>query len=337
MRMRAERGFTIMELLVAAGLAVLIVGSAMAAFTEARRVMDTSARMVDMNQNLRVGVSFITRDLIQTGRSIPTGGIPFPAGTGAAAIKRPGPPGTVLQLPAGWTVLPGIVPGAGLGPTVNGVVTDVVTSLHDDPTLALDDYPLTAVANDGSSMQVDARTPIGNASNGIKAGDLIWFTNSVGNAIQTVTRVSGQNVFFDQGDPFGFNQRAAAQGTIMAIRTGTTFPPTTATRVVMVTYYLDATTAPGNPRLVRQFNFSPSRVIAMGIENLQVSYDVVDGATNPTNQKTPVAPNSAQQIRKINLFVEARAAAGGPGDAPLRNGVATQVSLRSMSFMDRYR
>jgi prepilin-type N-terminal cleavage/methylation domain-containing protein len=337
-RFESERGFTLLELLVAATIMLVVLAGSITAFNDARRVTDKLTRMTDTNQNLRASVNLMVRDLMQTGRNIPTGGIPIPAGAGAAAVKRPGPPGTTLTMGAGTTTLAGVIPAAAVGPTLNGVVTDMATVLYDDPTLALNAFQLNSIAADGSNAVVNAGTPLNGATNAVAAGDLILFSNAVGNAIQTVTRVNGQTMYFDAGDAFLFNQRAAAQGTIMQIRTGATFPPTTATRILMVTYYIDAAAVPATPRLIRQQNFGPARLIAQGIENLQISYDIVDGVTNPTNQKTPVAPNSPQQIRNVNLFVAARATPIQlPGEQAVRSAVATQVSLRSMSFMDRYK
>ncbi len=105
----------------------------------------------------------------------------------------------------------------------------------------------------------------------------------------------------------------------------------------MVTYYLDIVANPRQPRLVRRINNNPGQPVGESLENLQLSYDLVDGLTNPTNIKNPTAPNSPNQIRKVNLFL-----AGRSNDLYsrtrdyFRNNVATQVSLRSMSFVDRY-
>jgi len=221
------------------------------------------------------------------------------------------------------------------------VATDLVTVLYADSTLALNEYPLSSILSDGSRMTVDSHTDISNAATGVAPGDLIMFTNALGNAIQTVTSISGQNVSFAAGntsDVFGFNQRSATSGSIMQIRSGSTFSTTSATRVTMVTYNIDATTAPGQVRLMRTEGFLTPRMVAMGIDNLQLTYDIVDGTTNPTNQVDAVSPYSPSQIRKINLFVSRRSEETfSQTRRRMRSSIATQVSLRSMSFMDRYR
>ena len=339
----SERGMSLVEVLLTLTITLIISLGALSAYNESRKAITAGTVLAGSNQNLRASINLMSRDLIQTGRELPNAGIPTPSGTGSVAIKRPGIPGTDLTIPAAWgNVLPAICPGPGLGPTISGVATDLVQNMFADGTLALNQYPLTSVLSDGSRMTVDARTNIKDAATGLRPGDQIWFTNAVGDAIQTVTRVSGQDVYFAAGDPtndpWGLNQRTAAAGTVLNIRTGTTFPLTSATRVTMVTYYIDTTTVAGQFRLMRRVGFSTPRLIAMGIDNVQATYDIVDGTTNPTSRDDAVAPNTPVQIRKVNLFLAARSDVTLPQTRQLlRLSVSTQVSLRAMSFVDRYK
>ena len=230
-------------------------------------------------------------------------------------------------------------PDSTLGPTVLGVQTDIVTLMYADPTLALNTWPLTAIAPDGSSMTVDARTSIITAD-GLRVGDLILFSNAQGNAMQAVTRISGgQTVFFDPMDPLALNQPAAASGTLLGLQSSPgVFPPTTATRISMISYYVDNVTDPNLPRLVRQVNGGARLAISLGVENLQITYDFVDGATNPTNVPDAPTGNSPNQIRKANLFLSARSIDQDPRTRQFfRNSTATEVGLRSMAFVDRYK
>jgi hypothetical protein len=106
----------------------------------------------------------------------------------------------------------------------------------------------------------------------------------------------------------------------------------------MVTYYIDTTTVAGQFRLMRRVGFGTPRLIAQGIDSLQATYDIVDGTVNPTNQVEAVAPNSPVQIRKVNLVLAARSDVTMPQTKQLlRLSVSTQVSLRAMSFVDRYK
>jgi hypothetical protein len=60
--------------------------------------------------------------------------------------------------------------------------------------------------------------------------------------------------------------------------------------------------------------------------------------TNPTNIDVLPVGNSAYQIRKANLFLLARSLDVDRQTGEFfRNSMATQVGLRSLSFVDRYR
>jgi type II secretory pathway pseudopilin PulG len=332
-----ERGFTLAETLAATALTLIVLGTAVGALANAVRLGDMTRRVSDTNQGLQAALALMVRDFIQTGHGIPSGGIPLPSGAGSVAVGRPSPPGTTLTFPADWQTVPAVSPGPGLGPTIRGQATDLITVLSADATLALSQWPLAAVADDGSSITVDARTPITGVG-GVHAGDIIMFTNALGSAMQMVTRTDQQTVFFDAGDAMHLNQRGADSGSVLALRSGATFPPTTATRVLFVSYYIDAVTDTTWPRLVRQVNAGVQPAVALGVENLQFSFDLVDGLTNPANVKSPADENSANQIRKVNIFVAGRSQdVDQTTQAFFRNAVATQVSLRSLSFMDRYR
>jgi prepilin-type N-terminal cleavage/methylation domain-containing protein len=336
-----EKGFTLVELMVAMLVLLILVAAALTAFDQATRVNEHGQLTTDVNQNLRAGMNLMVRDLVQAGVGIPTGGIPIPNGGGALAINRPSPPGLASTFPAGDTVLPAVSPGGFMGPVVAGQ-TDMVTMLYADNTLPLNSLPLTAIGAFGESMTVDPAINIAVGNTAIQPGDLIMFSNAQGNAIQQVTRISGgQTVFFDGGDFFNLNNTGAPNGTLIQLQTppgSGTYPPTTATRIWMVTYYIDNVTNANVPRLVRQVNFNPGQPVALAAENLQISYDFVDGVVNPTNQKITPAGLSPNLIRKVNLYMGARSGARySKTNDFVRNGMATQVGLRSLAYVDRYR
>jgi hypothetical protein len=333
-----DDGFTLGEALVALALTLVVVSAAVGTFNQSARVADTSRTVSETNQALQVAMSLMVRDLIQTGQGIPLGGIPLPSGAGSAPITRPAPPNVALTFPAAGTTLPALSPGADTGPVVLGVATDIVTLLYVDRTIALDAFPLVNISANGDQMTVNAGTPLG-GPDGVQMGNLILFSNALGTALQMVTAPpAGQVVTMGAGDPLGLNQPAAAQGTLVSLQTAPgVYPPTTATRVTMVSYYVDAITDPTMPQLVRQVGAGARLAIARGVENLQLTYDLVDGTVNPTNVATPPVANSPNQIRKVNLFLAARSLEPLPGQRTFfRNSVATQVGLRSLSFVDRY-
>ncbi len=336
MRKRSDAGFTLAEALVAMALTAIVISAAIETFNRAIGLFGTSRRVSETDETLQAAMSLMVRDFIQTGRGIPLGGIPVPSGNGARAIVRPGPGS--LTFTGNPTTLPAISPGGGIGPSVIGVSTDVVNLFYADQTLNLGQFPLAAISSNGQTITINAGTNIGGAT-GLRIGDLILFSNPLGNALGMITNLpGGQDVVFAPGDALGLNQPNAPQGTILNLQSGPgVYPPTTATRILMISYYLDNTTDPTLPRLVRRINAGPPLAVALGAENLQLSYDFIDGVNNPANQKNVPVGNSANQIRKVNLFLATRSLEKSTSlNDYFRNSMGTEVGLRSLSYVNRY-
>jgi hypothetical protein len=360
------------------GMAITMVALAAAVllFRDSTRANTNVTQTSDMSDNMRAGLNLIVQDLIQTGTGIPTGGINIPNTTNAAGCNTGGRvnrPPTVLSLTFNGpnsanvgcnTILPAIEPGENLGPTVtspdgtSGPKTDVITVMYADNTLALDakqingvSCPGGSIAATGLSITFDATcVTIGTAGIPVNPGDLlmIYNANSPNGVLQTVTSVSGQTLNFAAGDAFNLNGRTASEtaGTIKQLQnppfTGT-YPPTNCTRIWMITYYLDTTTDPKHPRLMRAVNFNAPQPVAETFEDLQFAYNFDDGVTNPVNQGTvPAVPaptgDNENQIRSVNIYLGARSTTTAAITGQyVRTNLATQVALRSMAYFNTYK
>ena len=129
--MKREAGFSLIELLVAVAVLVVILGGTMAALNQGLQATEGVTLMADTQENLRAGLNYMVRDLVQAGESIPQGGIPLPnTVAGVVNINEPSPPTKAYKFPAGSTVLNAITPGFGLGlqtATPNPVTPSVTT------------------------------------------------------------------------------------------------------------------------------------------------------------------------------------------------------------------
>ena len=268
---------------------------------------------------------------------------------------------------------PDAAAGTASNPDPSGI-TDEITVLYEDNTLKLDSLPVYAAASGSSpgcpggsvvlsntTVTVTFDTTCINLTTAgiqVQIGDLILLTNPNGNTLLCVTGVSlGSNsLTFASGDAFGLNGRnkTDTSGTITQMaNSGCTsganscFPSVLATRVWMVTYYLDNVTSPPWVRLVRQINLPVAgsttvdqpTPVGETLENLQFTYNFVDGITNPANQPTVPAGNSESQIRSVDVYLAARSNYNlnkGTSTSYARNNLMTQVSLRSMAYVDRY-
>lgn len=389
---RNQRGFTLVELLVTMAITTIILGATMVAMTDAIKATESATQITDLNNGLRTAMDLMVRDMLQVGQGLPGGrSILVPNGLNAQPIQLPGPQGTSYELdgPSFCPVrtddatpdnfcedITAVIPGPGRGPeVVEGQPTDMLTVLMADS--AFESIPLRAFALDGRSITVatPAQHPAGRnqladspdvEGDNIRPGDLIMLTKGAASTLVQVSSVVGQDIFFAANDSLRLNQTDAADGTSAELRNS---PPvdtlvapsqvvsTVATRIWMITYYLDVTIDPRRPRLIRRvnngswsdFDNSAGTAVAFDIESLQVTYDLSDGVTNPANVRMDdndlagtgaCAPNRCypNQIRKINIMLAARSKLPRRGtDQYFRNRLVTQVSLRSLAFVDRYR
>jgi type II secretory pathway pseudopilin PulG len=213
--------------------------------------------------------------------------------------------------------------------------------------LSLSGSTLTAVF-DGSTLNSQGNYNCVNfVQNGISVnvGDLIMFSNSYGEALLAVTSVNGQTLTFAKGDAFDLNGRTENGGTINYLQasgcggTNACFTNTTATRVWMVTYYLDNVTSPPYVRLIRQVGLGTATPVGETLENLQYTYNFVDGITNPSNQPTVPAGDSESQIMSVNVYLGARSSDiifQGNTHHYSRDNLMTQVSIRSNAYSNQY-
>jgi type II secretory pathway pseudopilin PulG len=377
--MKKKSGFTMVELIIGMAVTMVALSAAVLMFRDSTRANTNVTQTSDMSDNMRAGLNLIVQDLIQTGTGIPTGGISIPNTPDAAGCNtgaKVNRPPTVLNLTFNGpnssnvgcnVILPAIEPGENLGPTVtspdgtSGPQTDIVTMMYADNTLSMDaraingaSCPGGSIAANGSSITFDTScVTIGGAGIPVNPGDLlmIYNANNSNGVLQTVTSVSGQVLNFATGDAFNLNGRTSSEtaGTIKQLQNLTggvpngTYPATSCTRIWMITYYLDTTTDPKHPRLMRAVNFNPPQPVAETFENLQFAYNFDDGTTNPVNQSAvPAVPaptgDNENQIRSVNIYLGARSTTTAALTGQyVRTNLKTQVALRSMAYFNTYK
>jgi prepilin-type N-terminal cleavage/methylation domain-containing protein len=359
-----DRGFSLIELLIAMGLTTVVMGVTMAGLSDAMRANDMVVNITTMNNGLRLAMDLMVRDLLQTGSGLGKAHqIQIPSG--GTLIRRPGPPAPapIYTRPAGELAIPAVIPGPGLGPTINGVATDIITILTADNNFT--DVRLSAVAN--TWVEVTAATNIATGVDRVIAGQLMMVTKGTATTLMQVTGIvpASRRIQFD-ADSLNLNQSGTgivgSMGVLNALAPPLATAPAAAalntriTRVRMISYYLDNTTTPGSPRLVRRinnghatsFNNNLGTAVAIDIENLTFSYDINDGDANPSNVRFvtvdltgagPCTPDpcAPTQIRKINVTMTARSQnVNQPKARVFRNTLNSQVALRGMALVNDY-
>jgi hypothetical protein len=356
----AQAGYSLVEVLIAMGITTLIMGATLAGLSDALRANDTVVKITTMNNGLRAAMDLMFRDLLQAGAGLPKGHVVL-IPNGGALIRRPGPPGTNYTTPAASLNMPAVIPGPNMGPMVNGVATDMITFLAVDNNFT--DVGLSAVTN--TSVTVRPGVDIGTGMDRVIAGQLMIVLKGSASTLVQVTDVNpgSRQIFFTTGDSLRLNQPGnGIAGNLQALNAqaptgGAAAAATRISRVRMISYYLNNTTTPGRPRLVRRINNGHETnfdntlygtAVAMDIETLRFTYDINDGATNPSNVRFVPADYTAAgacapddcsptQIRKVNVTMTARSSnAIVQGARVFRTTLTSQVALRGMALVNEY-
>jgi hypothetical protein len=263
---------------------------------------------------------------------------------------------------------------------VAGTATDTITTLAADSTFT--HVALIALAADGTNLTVDRRGAdkvLGNADDlnigagpdRVVPGQLIMLEKGSYSVLLQVTSIDAPafRINFATADSLNLNVHTAPAGSVAGVNGLVAFAPspdtapvapatvlaTVATRVRMISYYIDNTVA-AHPKLVRRinngnpvtFDNTSGSTVAFDIDNLQISFDIADGLTNPANVKFTAADStptgacapaacSVNQIRKVNVILGARSRlAFSTTHQFFHNTLTTQVSLRGMAFVNEY-
>ena len=370
-RFASTAGYSLVELLISMGIFTVIMGATMAGLSDVIKGNDTILQMANMNNSVRAGMDLMVRDFLQIGSGLPAAhAVTIPSGAGSVTVRIPGPPGTNFMTAAGDTSLPALMPFPQQGPTINGVQTDAITVLMADNTFL--DVNLTTVAANNVVVVPFAGPgldPRFNGADRVVAGQLMMISK---NSMNTLVQVTGVNpgarqLTFANGDSLRLNQAGAATGNLpflnaqaptLAANAALAAAATRVTRIRMISYYLDATSDPLHPRLVRRVNnghpttFNNTTLgtaVAVDATDLQLAYDINNGAGNPGDVEMVAAdlttggactPNACgrTQIRKVNLALTGRSQNKLPPRMDyLHNTLESQVSLRGMAFVDQYR
>ena len=354
--LEATAGYSLVELIIAMGLLTVIVGATLGGLTDVMKGNELVMTIASMNNSVRGGMDLMVRDFLQVGSGLPSSHtVTIPNGVGALPVRIPGPPGAEFLTNAGAVVLPAVMPRSGAGPTIDGVATDVVSMLMADN--AFLDVALSAVA--ATAVTIAAGPDLGDGPDRVVPGQLMMISKGSVNTLVQVTAVDvdARRLTFADGDSLRLNQSGAANGTLAALNAQAPINDASATRISrlrMITYYLDNVADPLHPRLVRRINNGDpttfdntlGTAVALDAVDLQFSYDISNGSGNPGGVEmdaadmgtggacSPVAC-AETQIRKVN--VQLRSRSSNRNTAFMSNTLESQVSLRAMAFVDRYR
>ncbi len=364
---KSSRGFSLLEALVAMGVGTLLVTVAAQMYTSAANATWVASQRAEMQQDLRAAENMMVKDISMagTGLTVTPGGIGLVAGPGVvnaiygcdqAQCYLPVASRAGVNFPLNPTpFFYWIIPGNGLGAQVFAGQgnTDAITVTYADMQFALQCYNVTFPSSTQATFTIQSPLTAGCQSPplpqavqsvsdpawGLKAGDFVLFTNSAGGqAIGEVTinangAASPFTVTFANPDNARMNQPSAtATGSLQQMMGQ---PGTTAVRLLAITYYIDNST--GVPTLMRQVNGQTPVPLAENVVDLRITYDTYDANGNFTPSVLSPVPGTINTIRKVNIVhLTARSPLQGANKGYQSLDVQTSVSLRNMSFQNRY-
>ena len=336
-------GFTLIDVVIAMAISLVVLSGALVLTSQATGISDHVTQQSDMQQNGRVAINLVARELSSAGTGFPAGGIQLPSGSNSVDPLFACDSGNCFVNPNNafpQDRLFAVTPGNGRGPTINGVSTDVVTLVFSDPSSDLDQEALTNINVAGTPITFDTgmTPPYNDPVSGVVVGDVLVLSNSNGQAAAVVTGVDTNGVVhLAEGDPLQFNQPNAGFGKVLSILNPAPpgHPPTYAYRVSVITYYIDDSGA--SPQLMRQVNAQSPVAVAEDVENLQITYDVFDENTSNATADLPDANSAPNQIRKVNISLTTRTPVQGLlGRDYQRVNLTTSVGPRNLTYRDRY-
>lgn len=369
---RSQKGFSLFELLIAMAVGAVVMAASVLMYQKSVQVSNIVTSRAELQTEMRGAMNQIARDLNQAGTGIPVGGISIPSAAGGGVNPKFACDASACYITASNTFTAGLLykvtPGNNIGVTTSEA-TDSIVVTYMDPIAPTGDvtssatgldwsaYTTTNITDTGDSLTMPAGTTpaLNDPQKGLVVGDLLLMQNEKGSAIGTVTgfnAATGVISFAAAGDPLKFNQPAnpAVSGTLAGLRISPTpaigphYKPVKVSRIMMITYFVRKDPADSHLSLMRQVNARPPAPVAEYIEDLQISYDMLDDSTDPSTLVANVAgatlgtPAVAKpnQIRKINLRLTARSPQlNAQGDYD-RMSIATSIGPRNLSFYDTY-
>jgi len=370
-RNKKNRGFSLLELMISMAIGLIVLAGAVSLYSQAVKASFLTSEKSELQEDFRAAGNVMERDISLAGagamgqQGLAAGAVGLPAATGQLPVYPCYTSCTLVNgTAAAYPTLTGsptapflysIIPGPNLGITINAAQgpTDILTVSYTDAALALNCYQGTAVSSGGTTtvtFTLPATWPsictlppgllvpqsLLDPVVGLKTGDLVMFGSLAIGSVTTVAAGGAPNTFvvtFTNGDPGHINQPTATSGSLKQLPAGNL----TATRLLMITYYLDLSPMDGvTPRLMRIQNGRQPTPVAENVAYLKFTYDVYNNGTVLSNQASLPAADNPSMITKVNI-AHMTMRSQLPGSAGYQGlDLQTSVSARNVTFTQEY-
>jgi prepilin-type N-terminal cleavage/methylation domain-containing protein len=373
---KSQRGFTLLEMLIAASLGLCAVLVMMTLF---KNGMDTAMKVTqraEVQQNLRAGIELMTKDIGLAGAGLPSGGLALStAGLSKYACNQSGTcyitSDTYPNSSTGSAnYMYAIEPGYGTGVQGGATIPSAPSATNSSITVAYCDYnfPLepgnftfSFPSSTTASVAVVNSAVLPNnilAPGGLNVGDLLFFqvvtpgngststgTSMVQNAA-VVAEITGipnnTTIDFATGDALNMNFTTGSNnlGAVAAAALGTNAQMSVC-RLEVVSYFIQVPATGGTvqtPRLMRQVNGLTAIPVADNIINLQFTYDVISSVngTIVANQSNPIGAGENPSLIQKVNIWMMGTSLTPDGNRAQNMYLATSVATSNMSFCNSF-
>src|SRR5439155_1043598 len=190
-KQKSERGFTLMELMVAIAVGLIVMGAMTSLFKTGIGSAMLVTQRAATQQNMRAAIDLMVKDISMAGAGLPSGGIQLPAGSGSNPSLFGCDQSGACHVPGDTyptsNYMYGIIPGYSNGVEASAVVAaapppainDSITSIYADYNFPLWEYDITfPVPGNGNAIALTPNVayvpapPFPNAAGGIQVHDL---------------------------------------------------------------------------------------------------------------------------------------------------------------------
>ncbi|MFN0279601.1 MAG: type II secretion system protein J [Pyrinomonadaceae bacterium] len=345
-KITAEKGFTIMELIVAMTIFMIVTGSIWGLLKVAGDSRGVVNQQIPLQKNVRLALSVMGRDTYNAGFGYPLS---------ATVVQLPDNRiATLLGIPVDYDTAIDRVPPIMAGNNVNsntyntttGTMTDQVTFLFKDSTFNPVPTPPNA-AGVSTSLDINAITsptpgiieiaPTSGSNSVCRVNDIYLIVGTNAAALGLSTALNGTTgVRFANGDLLGFNQTGSTGG--LSSITGNR----SMMRVKMITYFVTS----GGTLTRREFaNVMPAvafldEPLVYNVDNFQIKY-IMDNGTlsdNPSAGPDNIPGNADDvqanlaAVRQVRFTVSVRSTDLNSNRQPYRETMTSTFSTRNLGY-----
>lgn len=346
LRVQNQRGFSIIEMIIAAGVMLIVISAIVSLLQSSMAVATASYELTDAQESLRTAQEYINRDLMNAGDGLKSMTY-IPVNTVFVQNYLSRTPIADATMPAGATNL-GIlstdndaaagntIPGVTVGSTIPirlGTDRQTILEIDPDPVTNPQIFPA-AITTAGDIMTLPAATTTADMAK-FTVGEIYFLTSQRGGTFAALTAVNAgaKQLTFATGDRCGLNS-AGTNNRVKDISANGTLP-TMLQRMRIIHYFVDSN------RLLMRRVFGErgaafrDTIIAEHVLGVQFIYSLgLDSGGNPV-QPTDLLTTPEEQVNisqvQVTVSVETPHVMQQTGVRPPIS-MTTSTSLRNMQF-----